>query len=400
MKMRRTRIIDGKLVTTNSALLREGCAKSHDSSYVVGVDAYNVDEALRGKLSGEVLKRAEELAEKGAEYTFCTTWLLKDMDNEDILEIFSKFGIIGSSFSNYVNYFIAAENFIGSISISATCGFKEATFKTCCRFADRLAIKRALDKAVKPYLADVQGQIVANVAWYYSEGGRLGKQSTNETILETLVDDAYPAIGRIDQFVDEYIKSTSPVLLLVGKHGMGKSRLIRYIIMQHGLRTKKSPQVIYTMDPQVYRGHDSFFMDFRSDNFDFLIIEDADVMLCSRKDGNEIMHKFLSAADGLLSNRDKKIIITTNLSVSNIDDALVRPGRCFALVNTGLLSRTQAVTLAKKIGVDPGILPDGTEMTVSDVYNAKTQQAVRHLCNNAVLPVAGFRKAEAISAGA
>lgn len=149
--MRRTRKINGKYVMTNGTAL----ARYQGGNYVVGVDAYTMDEALRGKLGGEFVRRADELARKGAEYTFSTTWLLENMEDEEILEIFSKFGIIGSSFSSHTNYYLAAEHFIGSIDISATCGFKEATLKACCRFEDRTAVRGALEKAVKPHLADV-----------------------------------------------------------------------------------------------------------------------------------------------------------------------------------------------------------------------------------------------------
>ncbi|MEJ8867663.1 hypothetical protein, partial [Pseudomonas jessenii] len=49
--------------------------------------------------------------------------------------------------------------------------------------------------------------------------------------------------------------------------------------------------------------------------------------------GNQALHRFLNIADGVASADGKKIIFSTNLaSVRDIDDALIRPGRCFAHV--------------------------------------------------------------------
>jgi len=55
----------------------------------------------------------------------------------------------------------------------------------------------------------------------------------------------------------------------------------------------------------------------------------------------------------------RKIIFTTNLpNVGDIDDALVRPGRCFATVRTRALELGEAAALAARLGAD-SLIPTG-----------------------------------------
>ena len=62
------------------------------------------------------------------------------------------------------------------------------------------------------------------------------------------------------------------------------------------------------------------------------------------------MHRFLAIADGVVRAQGRKIIFTTNLpNVGDIDEALVRPGRCFATVRTRALERPEAEALHGRI---------------------------------------------------
>src|SRR5258708_22240109 len=54
-----------------------------------------------------------------------------------------------------------------------------------------------------------------------------------------------------------------------------------------------------------------------------------------RANGNLHLHRFLAIADGVVRAQGRKILFTTNLpNVGDIDEALLRPGRCFANVRT------------------------------------------------------------------
>jgi hypothetical protein len=68
------------------------------------------------------------------------------------------------------------------------------------------------------------------------------------------------------------------------------------------------------------------------------------------------LHRFLAVADGVVRAQGRKIIFTTNLpNVGDIDEALVRPGRCFATVRTRALERIEAEVLFARIkNAEPG----------------------------------------------
>ena len=73
-------------------------------------------------------------------------------------------------------------------------------------------------------------------------------------------------------------------------------------------------------------------------------------MLLARSNGNHDLHRFLAVADGVVRAQGRKIIFTTNLAnVKDIDEALLRPGRCFANVRTRNLRREEAGLLMQRM---------------------------------------------------
>jgi hypothetical protein len=62
------------------------------------------------------------------------------------------------------------------------------------------------------------------------------------------------------------------------------------------------------------------------------------------------LHRFLAVADGVVRAQGRKIIFATNLpNIGDIDEALARPGRCFATVRTRALERCEAASLLTRI---------------------------------------------------
>src|SRR5450631_1422846 len=104
------------------------------------------------------------------------------------------------------------------------------------------------------------------------------------------------------------------------------------------------------------------FVDFITGNHDAFVIEDADHMLMARSNGNVDLHRFLAVADGVVCAQGRKIIFTTNLpNIGDIDEALVRPGRCFATVRIRALDRREAACS----GVGYGYALDNARSVVS-----------------------------------
>jgi len=121
--------------------------------------------------------------------------------------------------------------------------------------------------------------------------------------------------------------------------GHRKTRLVRAILAAMSARKADSAQVLYTADTRALE-NDEIFVDFLTGNHDAFVIEDADHLLMARSNGNVDLHRFLAVADGVVRAQGRKIIFTTNLpNIGDIDEALVRPGRCFATVRTRALER-------------------------------------------------------------
>jgi hypothetical protein len=152
----------------------------------------------------------------------------------------------------------------------------------------------------------------------------------------------YPQLNgeELTSYYDRFMASRSNVLVLIGPPGTGKTSFIR------GLLHHSRSGGIVSYDPNVLES-DDIFAEFMSGKEKFMILEDADTFLSSRtKSGNTIMHRFLNVGDGLISTSGKKIVFSTNLpSVRDIDDALLRPGRCFDVMRFGKLSPEQARTI-------------------------------------------------------
>jgi ATP-dependent 26S proteasome regulatory subunit len=100
-------------------------------------------------------------------------------------------------------------------------------------------------------------------------------------------------------------------------------------------------------------------------------------LLKPRADGNEHLHRFLTIADGVVRSQGRKIIFSTNLpNVGDLDDALIRPGRCFARIHV----RVEAQALAEEISAgDAGKLTcaslalaaeQGRKHSLAEIYRA------------------------------
>lgn len=201
------------------------------------------------------------------------------------------------------------------------------------------------------------------IEWVYNSNGEsisvpLSSRPVIRAAFPFIDHDDFPTI---DDYLDAYIDSDASILILIGPPGTCKTTLIKHMIQRSGDDAK------VTYDPKIL-SEDGFFAEFISDTSRFLVMEDADEFLSARHEGNTMMHKFLNVSDGLISAHDKKIVFSTNLpSVSSIDDALMRPGRCFDVLQFRALSRAEARAVLDEIG-DTRALPDGSEFTFAEIF--------------------------------
>jgi ATP-dependent 26S proteasome regulatory subunit len=215
--------------------------------------------------------------------------------------------------------------------------------------------------------------------------GHIVSASFEELANETVHDEAYPTLGEpVDQLVQRYLDANETVLVLLGPPGTGKTRLVRYLLGSLSRRKHASAEVMYTADRRALE-NDAIFVDFITGDHDAFVIEDADHLLQARTHGNHDMHRFLAIADGIVRAQGRKIIFTTNLpNIRDIDEALVRPGRCFKVIHTRALNDEEVERLIMRLcGEDTAAcrrarerLPEGARgATVAEVYQACTAQA-------------------------
>lgn len=162
---------------------------------------------------------------------------------------------------------------------------------------------------------------------------------------KTFIEEAYPFLNDISlqDFINGYLESDSAVLLLYGAPGTGKTSLLKQILHY----ANESCLITYNKD---IANMDSLFSHFYDSDERFLIIEDADTYINSRqKDGNEVMKKLLNITDGLTAKKEKKVIFTSNLNnLADVDEALLREGRCYKAIHVDALQKEQATKVLSR----------------------------------------------------
>jgi len=194
------------------------------------------------------------------------------------------------------------------------------------------------------------------VDWHFCNSrGMLLTCAFEEVAQDVVLDEAYPTLGEpVRSFVQRYLRASETVLILQGAPGTGKTRLVRSILAALSRRKGGSAEVMYTADKRALE-NDEIFVNFITGAHDAFVIEDADHLLMARTSGNHDLHRFLAIADGVVRAQGRKVMFTTNLpNIRDLDDALLRPGRCFAVVRTRSLEGEESRRLVARVcGDDP-----------------------------------------------
>jgi hypothetical protein len=223
-----------------------------------------------------------------------------------------------------------------------------------------------VEKAIEDYIKFVKPFVTEPAqftTWiHFDEKQNLSSTQMPIKKLPSFHPEMYPYLPDLDGYIDNFRHSKANILVMTSEPGTGKSNLINYILK----RTGWGSTVCY--DSEVM-GKDGLYLNFLKGASDVLILEDADLMLQGRLEaGNRTMSKILNISDGIVEG--KKFIFTANInSASDLDQALMRPGRCYDILWLRSLTRDEAGVAAAKIGRK--LKGNKKEYTVAEIYNGK-----------------------------
>lgn len=230
----------------------------------------------------------------------------------------------------------------------------------------------AIDK-IKNDICNEFEEILVCIKWVIDDHGTTVSIPLDAKLAP--VDEMYPWLKgeTLDSYFKRYEQSNASIIILIGPPGTGKTSFIRGYL----LSTQSS--AIVTYDEKILKG-DSIFSEFIEGETNALIIEDADLFLSSRKDGNDMMHRFLNVSSGLVTVPCKKLIFSTNLpSIKDIDSALIRPGRCFDVIEFKELSIIDAKKFATKVGIEFDFSSGLESYTIAQIYGGSDAVANKNI---------------------
>ena len=290
----------------------------------------------------------------------------------------------GSGFSK--SYYIFMKDYIISFYTTGHEKYKTLNFKAY--FNNNTYTAEELEEITKnKILDDIDEVSSVDIKWYYSTGGSVSTSYFEEIIDDNIINEAYPFIPNMSEYIDNFLNSNETILLLFGDPGTGKTRFIRYLMKKLNNKYKDS-NTLYTTDAQVLEKDEMFLSFIQNNSNRLLILEDIDHNLKSRISGNVFMYKLLSSSDGIIQHNNKKIVLSTNLTtLEDIDEALLREGRCYDIINFRKLTVKESRLFLAKFDIMEKKL-DKESYSLAELYTIVNKKSIKK--NNIIMKKVGF----------
>lgn len=183
-------------------------------------------------------------------------------------------------------------------------------------------------------------------------------------------DDFLPFSEHIESCLKE--KKSSGLVVLHGQPGSGKTTYLRYLM--GAIKDKRLIYVPPAMSEAL--AHPDLLQILLAHRNSILLIEDAEMVVMNREDhghNNQAVSNLLNMSDGILSDLLQiQIVCTFNTDISNIDKALLRPGRLLGEYKFGPLSKEKSQKLVDELygnGTYKKHFGLEKELTLAEIYS-------------------------------
>lgn len=183
------------------------------------------------------------------------------------------------------------------------------------------------------------------------------------------------------------------LIIIDGPPGTGKTHLLKGLVNEvgsaAGFALVKASIISDLMDPSFLDTCRKFKSRLRGAPIVFLV-EDADNIIAPRMADNVgALSDLLNLTDGLAgSSLDIRVVATTNAEVSELDDALLRPGRLAARIEVGRLSIEESNIIINRLNIKNKSAT--TPMTLAEIYDLRNDKQREFIPASKKKRAAGF----------